>query len=349
MATVNVTPNLDIPADGGVLSNCKHCRKLISKEKVLCVKCFSLFHPGCVKFALQAKNPKCNHEWESSPKIVCNNSEVETEIMYLKELVSVLKSKNNVLEENCALLREKNLYLQSEIMSLKQQRKCVSSDNIIVNPLSTSAKTLKHDNENGIRNAWSAKVNNDTININETISTVSKSSFGHQLENYQTSLMNDIINLDPISTKDDMNISSMEGTDFKLTDKDKTKMVDVIQDDGFKKVIHNKKKVNIIKGKLEGGNLTFKAAIKKRYIYVGNLSLDCKSNAIQDYLMSKFPERNFEVEQLPKRDSARSIAFKITVDEDMFNKLLCEDIWPSGVVIKKFHFFRSIRKDPAMS
>lgn len=84
----------------------------------------------------------------------------------------------------------------------------------------------------------------------------------------------------------------------------------------------------------------FKAAVKSTYVYVGNLALDTQCTNIENYLKTKFNDRQFKVENLPKRDNAKSIAFKVTVDEDLFSDLLNANIWPKGVYVKKFHFLR---------
>lgn len=72
------------------------------------------------------------------------------------------------------------------------------------------------------------------------------------------------------------------------------------------------------------------------------MSLDTECESIEQYLKSKFSNRQFRVENLPKRDNAKSIAFKVTADEDLFSYLMNAEIWPTGVLVKKFHFLRKV-------
>lgn len=59
-----------------------------------------------------------------------------------------------------------------------------------------------------------------------------------------------------------------------------------------------------------------------------------------DHLKNTFPDQKISVEDLPKRDTAKSRAFKIAVDADMFVSVISGVNWPNGIIVKKFHFFR---------
>ena len=81
------------------------------------------------------------------------------------------------------------------------------------------------------------------------------------------------------------------------------------------------------------------------YVYVGNVDVNVTSADLHLYLQNKFPQHNFSVDDLPKRESAKSRAFKVTVNADLFTTLMKEDVWPTGIRVKKFHFLR-IRDPP---
>lgn len=49
-------------------------------------------------------------------------------------------------------------------------------------------------------------------------------------------------------------------------------------------------------------------------MYAGNFALGTTNGQVLNYLRSKFPQDEFAVEDLPKRESAKSVSFKITTD-----------------------------------
>ncbi|KAJ3656180.1 hypothetical protein Zmor_015276 [Zophobas morio] len=88
--------------------------------------------------------------------------------------------------------------------------------------------------------------------------------------------------------------------------------------------------------------LPFRVAEKLYYIYVGNLVVDTECQEINKFLTDKFPLNKFEIEKLPRRESAKSVVFKIGANESLLPELLSEDNWPVGLKLKKFHFLRKL-------
>ena len=109
----------------------------------------------------------------------------------------------------------------------------------------------------------------------------------------------------------------------------------------FQTVISKKNKRKFIRGKAEASpNSGLRAVQRKAYVYVGNLMLDTEEKDLTNFLKSKFPNREFLIEALSKRDNAKSISFKVTLDQEIFNECLKEDLWPSGIIVKKFYFLK---------
>lgn len=84
------------------------------------------------------------------------------------------------------------------------------------------------------------------------------------------------------------------------------------------------------------GNSTFAAVARRAYLYVGNVNLDTDENVIRGYLENKFQNNEFIVDPLPMREGAQSRAFKLTFDYSLLDDLNKPELWPSGVVVKRF-------------
>jgi hypothetical protein len=87
--------------------------------------------------------------------------------------------------------------------------------------------------------------------------------------------------------------------------------------------------------------LNLSAAPRKIYIYAGNFELNTEEKAILEHLQTTFPHKQFQVERLPRRENAKSVAFKVTADYDLLQQMNNDEIWPEGVLIKRFIFFRN--------
>jgi hypothetical protein len=92
-----------------------------------------------------------------------------------------------------------------------------------------------------------------------------------------------------------------------------------------------------IRGKAKSLNLS--AAPRKIYIYAGHFELNTEEKAILEHLQTIFPQKQFQVERLPRRENAKSVAFKVTADYDLLQQMNNEEICPEGVLIKRFIFF----------
>lgn len=59
---------------------------------------------------------------------------------------------------------------------------------------------------------------------------------------------------------------------------------------------------------------------------------------LTQYLKAEFPDNNFIVEQITNRGSHNS--FKVGVEESIYDKVTQPDIWPHGIEVSPFQFFR---------
>lgn len=92
----------------------------------------------------------------------------------------------------------------------------------------------------------------------------------------------------------------------------------------------------VVRGKANIEGTRFTAVQRKIYMYVGNVTIGTKESDIAEHLQEKFPQESFEVEALPKREAARSVAFKVTTSQSILHEMMNPENWPAGVIIKKF-------------
>lgn len=88
------------------------------------------------------------------------------------------------------------------------------------------------------------------------------------------------------------------------------------------------------------GDAAFSSVEGRAWLHVGKVTLNTTSSQIRAHLSGKFPKEDFEIEALPKRDDARSLSFKVGARFSLLEDLNRPEIWPAGVLIRRFKFFR---------
>lgn len=106
-------------------------------------------------------------------------------------------------------------------------------------------------------------------------------------------------------------------------------------------IVHGKAVVTRVPVGTGIGEATFAAVARRAYLYVGNANLCATEETVSQYLLGKFPGRTFIVEALPTRQNAQSRAFKLTVDYSLLTDLLSPEVWPDGILVKKFFRLRT--------
>ncbi|KAK9876437.1 hypothetical protein WA026_012750 [Henosepilachna vigintioctopunctata] len=82
------------------------CRKVL--DYISCTRCDGIFHPSCLSESLSGKAPACLHvPMEKRSETEAGEMDLRMENSYLKTLVEELKSKNEILMRNNALLIDK--------------------------------------------------------------------------------------------------------------------------------------------------------------------------------------------------------------------------------------------------
>lgn len=89
-----------------------------------------------------------------------------------------------------------------------------------------------------------------------------------------------------------------------------------------------------MKGQASG----FIAAERKLHVYVGRCSSTTKCEDISAWLKSTWADSDFEVTRLDSKGSNAS--FRVAVDTKLADSIYEADLWPKGIIVKKFRFFR---------
>ena len=106
--------------------------------------------------------------------------------------------------------------------------------------------------------------------------------------------------------------------------------------------MQNKKKTrdNIIGSKKYQGNRKIKSARNMGDIYLGNLDLDVTETEIINYIKEETDINVNKCEHLVSKNP-NCKAFKISVCIESSTALLSPEIWPEGVICRKFYNPRS--------
>lgn len=87
----------------------------------------------------------------------------------------------------------------------------------------------------------------------------------------------------------------------------------------------------------------FKAAGRRAWLYVGGTHANTTSQQVLLHLKQKFPNESFDVEEIQKHteNKSKNKSFKVGCEYDILDKINKCEIWPSGVLVKRYKFFRS--------
>lgn len=111
----------------------------------------------------------------------------------------------------------------------------------------------------------------------------------------------------------------------------------------------NRERTNVIIGNCEksgdAGKSTFACAVRRAWLYVGRAEVGTSPQQVQSHLCGCFPGHNFDVEALPVRDDAKSVAFRVGADITLIDELRKPEMWPTGILVKRYRFFRRLPQE----
>ena len=92
-----------------------------------------------------------------------------------------------------------------------------------------------------------------------------------------------------------------------------------------------------IRGSQKEGITDFKGIRKTLDLYLGRVEMDVSLSSVKKYIKENLEFEIINCIELNAEDENReSKSFKITVDAELRDKLLVPELWPNGVIIRKF-------------
>lgn len=330
---------------------CFKCQKTALQAVIKCIQCEAIYHRSCAS-VLNKKNSTlrilsnskliCLHHQDIFQPSTSQNSSVT--------MPTTAPNKDDMLPEG---LQEKSfvdlinqainaaiLPLLSEISQLKQEVRDLRQSNIdLIRCVSNAPFTNFGVNkrvQDQVQQHCPADFTNSNIKTKDQISgplvsddssagKVSKLYNASTNKSSSSSLLNNLPKVEDANNNDSKSLLNK----------------DEIDNDGFTTVARKSRVNRYIRGKnVDSTNAKIKAVNKPFVGYVGNLLPGTSVEEVNSFLALTFPLEYFTTEMLPKRDNAKSVSFKITMDHSISDQFLKAETWPVGILIKKFYFLK---------
>ena len=303
------------PQEKNVNLNCNHCRRPV-KVSVSCTKCFSIYHPACMKQSAELKSAECIHEAQCSQSEVMSEDEYEEsrEITLLKRIIRELEEKNILLQENNMLLREKVEFL-TFTNSTNQRRPPLIAGSFAEALASTgnsiSPKALSRTSAEKISDVQPVldKKFGDTEPVLNGLSKSREECHVPRVQSRESGNM-------------ERRIDGLESKERWTTVQRKRRKNPQLT------IIGNQK----VQGDSNGEGL--KTAPKKAFLYVSRLHSSTESTDVSTFLKATFPE--IECEKLTSKFPQHYSSFKVTIDFLNLEKAMDGSIWPHGCFVTRF-------------
>lgn len=305
--------------------SCKKCKSLV-KTGFKCEICNRVSHPSCVEMLVNRKLAKyvnkdqsiincClgnrNEDDREISKVTPCGSELNTEVLYLKQLIidkdNLISTKDELIKALLAqidLLNEiKNSRNKPSAPSMSREKKARESTEAA--PVPSSASKEK---PNTPRTTKSDQNKCDLISKQDVAVALEQINAENKCAEHKNSVNND-------------------EWQVKAPKKKKT---------------HHKPFSGITgTGDVMDGAGGFSAYSRKAWFYVGKVQPGTGSEKISSYLKNKYPSVDVTVEKLQSHENAISESYKVGVDYSMLEKFNDPLNWPTGVLVKRFVFFRN--------
>lgn len=335
---------------------CRYCNKVAVSKVVKCLVCNQLVHRYCAekKFLEVSVNKTivcCKNDdvfgsdattAEVDAKNDCNevsqkdaNSDkdlkyevrrLEDEVMYLK---SIIKEKDVIIEDKCTIIKDKEEIIQLQRREMDLLRDVNKYDRHRVSASSECKQLLIADKSDG--------------------QSVCASGATYAENDRRTSCVAGLVKYSP-----DLNpggvagsVADSENVTLKRTKGgcDSVQALINVNDMAGGSRESKRRSREIIWGENETDDKslpqsTFAAAVRRAWLYVGRVRHGVVADDIKSFLEDRFENCKFVVEALPVRETARSIAFKVGADYSLLEQLKDPSLWPKGVAVKRFTFFR---------
>lgn len=326
----------------------KHCALCEAKvedlrSSVECCMCQNIYHDKCVRVDLRGFYKK-KPMWKCDMCHKISASAVDQECADTEDR-SVADSQRSKLYE---MLLNTMSRMDEKITSLNRKIDMLIIDNKTLRSVIHSLKSVNNDWEKPLIADNPQVTLPEVPPVSKPIVTYSSAANSTVLDPYNSKKV-------PAETEKAkiLEHSSRKSVIFKVPHHEKTSLLEPAVNPGDKQIINKDfklvtRKNKIVRGTKKSSSLLIKSAERQSYVYVGNLHIETTPEVLSNYLVDQFPSEKFTIEQLPKRDSAKSVAFKVGVRSSLYESLMDESLWAIDIIVKKKYFFREKEKDKIM-
>lgn len=111
-----------------------------------------------------------------------------------------------------------------------------------------------------------------------------------------------------------------------------------VDSEGFTLVKKRKHKANILTGRKHDSTLPIQGVDEIFWIYVGHVKGNVSEEVMKEFLNQNWPDIEFSCSKLNSRGNNSS--FKVGIQRRLKNEILNDAMWPDGIAIKEYQFFR---------
>lgn len=107
---------------------------------------------------------------------------------------------------------------------------------------------------------------------------------------------------------------------------------------------------HIIKGSRDDGK-DFRGAERLAWLYVGNVDRNTRVEDIRKFLEGQFDNEIFLIEEIKKHETNlnKNKSFKVGFNFRILESVAQNEIWPRGVVVRRYNFFRYNKNKSTMN
>lgn len=172
-----------------------------------------------------------------------------------------------------------------------------------------------------------------------------KKQFNKEYDDIKSNSLNEIKSAYTTRNRTSEDLVTTGGTSEADLDADRTTQHGIFgTDDNSSRA---KRKSNIIWGEnddecssVEGVGDLFAFVFKRLRLYVGRVQPTVTAAHMKSYLKVKYKGQNFVISQLATHENSLSRSFRVGADVSLEGGLMDPKVWPKGVAVKPFHFFR---------
>lgn len=234
-------------------------------------------------------------------------------------LISELRDKIDLLKKHIGLLDA--LRFENEKKSSKQSISQVSEEAPLLN-----VKTNNH------------------ANMEKPVTNKVKSVTSKKKDKIRDPIITQPVNIcDPEVKQTSVTASNIDKIDEKLGEVDIDGATYLESNEKRRRRTNERKSTGgqIITGSRDDGE-EFKGAERLAWLYVGNVNRNTTEENIRKFLEGQFNNETFLIEEIKKHETnhSKNKSFKVGFSFKILENLTQHDIWPRGVVVRRYNFFR---------